>query len=195
MRRQRNEGLPHVLREEHVASAGPDNGEGPSSHGAGDVSAHQPGWRQLHWGQLHRARRAPVRLQQACRVHPRSWRRQRHDRPPFWDRPVRVCDPGKDNCHDPVDGEGSQVDSARDIIQEVYAGEAKGLKWAEVVFTELLDNKTPKAVARAVGRIHAQLTEMGFPLARIHGDAGREFTEPPLRNYAAERGILFSHAR
>ena len=107
---------------------------------------------------------------------------------------ARVCGIQKEGVPSGVEGDDSGGKSAGDVIQEVYAGEAKGLKWSELVFTELLDNKAPKTVTRAIGRIHAQLIELGLPLARTHGDAGREFTEPPLRDYAAERGIMFSHA-
>ena len=62
------------------------------------------------------------------------------------------------------------------------------------MFTEMLDSKSPAAVCQAVGKIHAQLVEYGFPLVRIHADAGKEFTEPPLRKYTGDRGIMLTHA-
>ncbi|CAE7838175.1 unnamed protein product, partial [Symbiodinium sp. CCMP2592] len=78
--------------------------------------------------------------------------------------------------------------------QSDYEKEAEGMAWREVVFVELLDRKTPQSVCLAVGRIHAQLVELGFPLARIHADAGTEFTDERLREYAASRGILLTLA-
>ncbi|CAE7949334.1 abcG4 [Symbiodinium sp. KB8] len=70
--------------------------------------------------------------------------------------------------------------------------EAAGMAWREIVFVELLDTKTPKSVCLAVGRIHAQLVELGFPLVRIHADAGTEFADDRLKEYASSRGILLT---
>ena len=72
--------------------------------------------------------------------------------------------------------------------------EAAGMAWREIVFVELLDTKTPKSVCLAVGRIHAQLVELGFPLVRIHADAGTEFADDRLKEYASSRGILLTLA-
>ena len=72
--------------------------------------------------------------------------------------------------------------------------EAAGMAWREIVFVELLDTKTPKSLCLAVGRIHAQLVELGFPLVRIHADAGTEFADDRLKEYASSRGILLTLA-
>ena len=95
--------------------------------------------------------------------------------------------------HSREEAPGSHVDDDR--VQAECESEVAGMKWQEIVFTELLDTKTPKSVCQAVGRIHAQLVELGLPLLRIHADSGKEFTEPPLRDhYAGERGIRLTHA-
>ncbi|CAE7770472.1 unnamed protein product [Symbiodinium sp. CCMP2592] len=107
-----------------------------------------------------------------------------------------------ENLEAEVPLEGERLDApevggpedARAKQQSDYEKEAEGMAWREVVFVELLDRKTPQSVCLAVGRIHAQLVELGFPLARIHADAGTEFTDERLREYAASRGILLTLA-
>ena len=68
------------------------------------------------------------------------------------------------------------------------------LRWKEIVFVELLDRKTPKSTLLGIGRIHAQLIELGFPITRIHTDSGTEFVTEELREYTAARNITLTHS-
>ena len=57
----------------------------------------------------------------------------------------------------------------------------QGLRWKEVVFTEMMRRKTPAAVEQGLVRILTELEQLGLPVTRIHSDSGTDFVSPQMR--------------
>ena len=68
------------------------------------------------------------------------------------------------------------------------------IRFVEIPFVQLLDTKRPSEVANGISAIASRLRSYGFPITRVHTDAGREFTSGPLEKLARSRGWEFSHA-
>ncbi|CAE7939580.1 unnamed protein product [Symbiodinium necroappetens] len=67
--------------------------------------------------------------------------------------------------------------------------EVEGLHWRELVFVEAMRRKTPTSVAQFTSKILGEIRELGFPVTRIHSDAGSEFITPQMRALAARNDI------
>ena len=65
-----------------------------------------------------------------------------------------------------------------------------GLAWQEVVFTEVMRQKTPQAVCQALTRILTQIAALGFPVLRIHPDSGTEFVSHSMRQLVTKHSVL-----
>ena len=61
-----------------------------------------------------------------------------------------------------------------------------GLKWKEVHFIEVLKRKTPQAIVHGISRMLVEIRELGFPITRLHTDAGTEFINSKVRELAAK---------
>ena len=93
-----------------------------------------------------------------------------------------------------ISDKGPEGELELEVEQPKHLGPDPELRWKEIVFVELLDRKTPKSTLLGIGRIHAQLIELGLPLTRIHTDSGTEFVTEELREYTASRDITLTHS-
>ena len=88
-------------------------------------------------------------------------------------------------------GEFPGPDEPEDGPEEEEAFEPVGV--VELPFVELLPDKSAKSTLKALMRIEAALCEKGIYVARLHSDAGAEFTAEIIADWAASRGIAKSH--
>ena len=65
----------------------------------------------------------------------------------------------------------------------------EGLRWKELVFTEPIRRKTPTAAEQAVTKVIMEISELGFPITRIHSDSGSEFINDHMRRLVTKYGL------
>ena len=89
--------------------------------------------------------------------------------------------------------EGREED-AKDVEMD---GEAEhlltSLPTKELVFTEVLPNKSQATVLEAIRVLVARVAGLGHKLARVHSDKGREFMGKSVQKWASSRGVVWSN--
>ena len=83
---------------------------------------------------------------------------------------------------------------AEGLCKEELECMVPGLRWKEVHFIEILRRKTPQAVAVGISRILSEIRELGFPVNRLHTDAGTEFINLKVRELAAKHDMKHTSA-
>ena len=85
-------------------------------------------------------------------------------------------------------------DAAKDAPLDVE-GEylLQSLPTKELVFTEVLPNKSQGSVLEAIRGVVARIGGLGYKIHRVHSDKGREFMARSVQRWAATRGYYWSN--
>ena len=92
------------------------------------------------------------------------------------------------------DGPSGPDDAVKEVLLD---GEGeyllRSLPTTELVFTEILQNKSQGVVLEAIRGIVARIAGLGYRVSRIHSDKGREFMAKSVQSWASARGYVWSN--